>query len=186
MTRLEGMVRRSPALMRALDALATLGLPSGAVAAGAIVGTVWNVLTGREPTQGIADLDVVFHDAGAEHDALETHAKARLEALLGPRFPWPIEVVNQARVHEWYEGSFGRAARPFTSLDDAMRHWPTTATAVALEPRDHAVHVHAPFGLEDLLAMRVRPNRVLAPEATYRRKTERWKALWPEIEVEPW
>ncbi|MEO0321508.1 MAG: nucleotidyltransferase family protein [Myxococcota bacterium] len=47
-------------------------------------------------------------------------------------------------------------------------------------------HRARPFGLADLFARRFRPNRVLASGATYRRKTQRWKALWPEIEVESW
>ncbi len=175
------IVRGSPALDRALGALATLGLPAGAVAAGAVVGTVWNALTGRDAHHGIADLDVVYFDAENPH--AEEEARARLETLLGPRFPWPIEVVNQARVHEWYEAHFGYAVRPFTSVLDAMHHWPTTTTAIALAPDGN---VNAPFGLEDLFALRVRPNRALASEATYRRKTERWRALWPEIEVVAW
>ena len=46
--------------------------------------------------------------------------------------------------------------------------------------------VYAPFGLNDLFAMIVRPNKVQITEAIYQAKVARWTACWPRLEVIPW
>ncbi|WP_223166351.1 nucleotidyltransferase family protein [Nonomuraea sp. SYSU D8015] len=40
----------------------TLDLPGWWVAAGAVVQTIWNHVTGRDPGHGIKDYDLIYHD----------------------------------------------------------------------------------------------------------------------------
>ncbi|UOX89421.1 nucleotidyltransferase family protein [Amycolatopsis sp. FBCC-B4732] len=54
------------------------------------------------------------------------------------------------------------------------------AAEVRLEP-DGSWHFYAPHGLDDLFAMVVRPNPVLAPCEAFERKAARWRSRWPEI-----
>ena len=73
-----------------------------------------------------------------------------------------MEVRNQARVHVWFEGKFGEPYAPLALA--APRRWsassaPTFAVGVRLEPDDRMTVV-APFGLDDLFALRMRPNPI--------------------------
>ncbi len=51
---------------------------------------------------------------------------------------------------------------------------------------DGGFQVHAPFGLEDVFALHMRPNRRLAPRAVYETKVEQYRARWPSLTSEPW
>jgi hypothetical protein len=46
--------------------------------------------------------------------------------------------------------------------------------------------VFAPFGLEDIFAMVIRPNYALPNQPTHDRKAARAKAIWAELTVIPW
>jgi hypothetical protein len=77
---------------------------------------------------------------------------------------------------------------PYASTEDALRHWLETPTAVAvrLSPDDR-VDVLAPWGLEDLFTMIVRPTPSgRAKRDVYRRRIaeKKWERLWPGVRVE--
>jgi len=59
------------------------------------------------------------------------------------------------------------------------------AVGVRLEADDR-LDIAAPFGLDDLFAMIVRPNRVLENAASHTRKARRAQTVWPEVIVIPW
>jgi hypothetical protein len=59
------------------------------------------------------------------------------------------------------------------------------AVGVRLEADDR-LDIIAPFGLDDLFAMVIRPNRVMDNEASYEAKAARARAIWPELVVVPW
>ena len=84
-----------------------------------------------------------------------------------------IEVRNQARVHLWYEGKFGKAIPPFQSIEHAVSNFPTTATAIAVHPRPDGIVIVAPFGLDDLFDGIVRPNKAMVSRDRYEEKIER-------------
>ena len=49
------------------------------------------------------------------------------------------------------------------------------------------LELYAPFGVDDVLGRVMRPNPWYpnAPRDCYNKKAERWRALWPELKVEP-
>ncbi|ESZ66697.1 hypothetical protein X727_27060 [Mesorhizobium sp. L103C119B0] len=51
---------------------------------------------------------------------------------------------------------------------------------------DGQLEVVAPFGLDDLFAFRITPNRLMDNRRTHEAKGARAKACWPEITVVPW
>jgi hypothetical protein len=164
------------------DALAEDGPPAGWLAAGCVVQSIWNLKTGRPAEQGILDYDIVYFDAnlGAETEAAW---QKQLQAV----FPTlKLDVKNQARVHLWYPQKFGLKIPAFASVEAAMRTWPTTATATAVRRSQDQWDVLAPFGLDDLLALILRPNASLCSEAVYVAKSARWGVLWPELTILPW
>jgi hypothetical protein len=44
----------------------------------------------------------------------------------------------------------------------------------------------APFGLDDLFALVIRPNHALDNAASHASKAWRAQAIWPEVVVLPW
>jgi hypothetical protein len=104
----------------------------------------------------------------------EAAHESRLRAATGLH----LDVKNQARVHLWYAARFGRAIPPHPSVEA------TTATAIGI--RVAGQHLHATFGLADLLAGHIRANRRLASRAVFEAKAARWAAEWPNLTIEPW
>jgi len=77
-------------------------------------------------------------------------------------------------VHLWYAAKFGYAIPPYTSTTHAMTTFPTTATAVGVQPQPLGLSIAAPFGLQDLLGLIVRPNKVRITRSIYEAKLARW------------
>jgi hypothetical protein len=82
-----------------------------------------------------------------------------------------VEARNEARVHLWYEQEFGVPGKRFESSQDAIDHFAATICCYAISRRDEgSLDVYAPYGFEDRLRQRVRPNPVLAPRRVYETK----------------
>jgi len=183
--RLGEIIRASPTLMRVLVIARELGFPDWRVVSGSIYQSVWNALTGRDPDYGIRDYDLFYFDGrdlSWDAEDLEIRGAA---ALFPADLSAKIEVRNQARVHLWFADHFGEAYAPLSSTDEAIARFVATANAVGvrLEP-DGRLDIAAPFGLEDLFAMRLTPNpgRPLAKGWTQVIASN--QARWPEVTVE--
>lgn len=186
--RLVAIVEADPALMALLRAVRDLGLPQWRLTSGALYQTVWNVLSGLPHGTGIKDYDVIYFDASdLGWDAEDAVIRRVAAAVDGLPLAGPVEVRNQARVHLWYEGHFGQPYPPLVSADESLERYAATthAVAVRLEP-DGRLDVVAPFGLDDVFAMVLRPNRYNDNAATHRRKGERMRAIWPRLTVIDW
>ena len=96
-----------------------------------------------------------------------------------------VEVRNQARVHLWFEAHFGEPYAPLTSTEEALGRFvsPAYAVGVRLE-RDDLFSIAAPFGLEDLFAMRLRPNPNRPLAVGWSKITAGVAARWPELTIE--
>ena len=168
-----------------LERWADIGLPDAWLVAGAIAQTVWNAKSGLPPEHGIRDMDIVYFDdtdLSAEAEAAE---EARIRTLFS-NIPVKADVKNEARVHLWYESRFGTAIPPYKSAEDAIATFPTTATAIGVRPGEGGLEVTAPFGLADLCAMAVRPNKAQVSADIYAAKVARWRELWPALDIRPW
>jgi uncharacterized protein len=184
--RLEAMLRASPRVMRVLKAARDLALPDPLLFSGAIYQTAWNALTGRAPDHGINDYDLGYFDADTSWDA-EDAVIRRVASALPPPLSGLVEVRNQARVHLWFEGRFGEPYAPLGSTGEALQRFvcPAFAAGARLEA-DGAITLVAPFGLDDLFALRLRPNptRRVSP-AGYARVVASARARWPELTADP-
>jgi hypothetical protein len=183
---LETIIRAEPVLMDVLTRLRSLALPDALLASGAIYNTVWNHLTGRPPLTGIKDFDVLYFDGGdLSWDAED--AVIRRAATAFADLPVPVEVRNQARVHLWFPEKFGVPYPKLKSSAEALGNYAsrTHAVAVRLQP-DDGLSIVAPFGLDDLFAFRITPNRTLDNRTTHEKKAARAKSVWPELTIVPW
>ncbi|HEY8060463.1 MAG TPA: nucleotidyltransferase family protein, partial [Acidimicrobiales bacterium] len=165
-----------------LDRLDELTLPDGHLAAGCLFQTVWNVLDGQDPQHGIGDYDVIyFDDADLSWDAEDEVIQRCATAFAD--LPIEVEVRNQARVHLWYEDHFGVPYSPLRSCTEAIDRYAAQACRYGIHPEDGSWSVYAPVGYDDLFAMVVRPNPVVAPREVYQAKAARWQALWPRLRI---
>jgi len=161
----------------AFRAVAALGLPDCWIGAGFVRSRVWDALAGRATAQPKDDIDVVYFDP-----ADTTKEKdLTIEAALGrsaPEHHWSVK--NQARMH----GRNGDA--PYRDTIDAMAHWPETATAIAARLEAGAVVLAAPYGVDDLVDLVVRPTPIFRHKMNVfraRLAAKNWRARWPEITI---
>lgn len=183
--RLEEIVREAPALMQVLQRARDLDLPDWLIFSGAVYQRVLNRLTGRDADYGIKDYDLGYFDpADVSYDAEDVVIR-RVAAAFEPPLREMVEVRNQARVHLWFEGKFGEPYSPLSNSAEALTRFvsPLFAVAVRLEADDR-LQIVAPFGLEDLFTLRLRPNP-LRPTNGFARTAASAVARWPEIKVEP-
>jgi hypothetical protein len=182
---LETALANSPVTRAILERLEPVLLPSWYLGAGGVAHTVWNQLHGFDATRGIKDYDVVYFDPDDLTAEGEREVERRILELcsdLGLR----LDVTNEARVHLWYEHRFGRRIAPYQSSEHAISTWPTTASSIGVRRHAGSLVVCAPYGLSDLLAMIVRPNKTLVDRSVYEEKVERWTKIWPRLTVLPW
>jgi hypothetical protein len=173
-----------------LERLRDSALPDWYVAGGCLFQTVWNVAHGFEPTYGIQDYDLFYFDDRDLSAVGEAEVAGRVSARLAD-VPVRLDVRNQARVHEWYEAEFGVPSPVFRSTEDGIDHFLATCCSFGVRRTADADRVYAPWGYADLFDLVVRPNPVRAASgeplrASYERKTRRWQALWPRLQVIPW
>lgn len=185
MDRLVAHLRGGAALWECLERLVHLGLPSCYLGAGCIAQTVWNAAHDKPPAADISDYDLVYFDAGDVTEAGENEVTANVRDAMAD-LPMAVDIKNQARVHLWYRQRFGYEIVPYTSIEEAIASWPTTATAIGVRLVHGRPQVFAPYGLDDLLRLVVRANRIQITPAIYRGKVARWTRHWPNLTVLPW
>jgi hypothetical protein len=132
---------------------------------------------------GVNDIDFVFFDSDLsekyENEILCDVTNLNQSGL-------KVDVKNEARVHLWYQEHFGYPIEPYTTLEDAISTWPTTASSIGARIENGKLKVFAPFGLDDLFGLIVRANKRQITERIYYIKAGKWKSKWPELTVVPW
>ena len=109
----------------------------------------------------------------------------RAAAAFKPPLRDLVEVRNQARVHVWFEGKFDEPYTPLSCSAEALERFVSPIFAVGARlAADGRMTIVAPFGLEDLFAMRLRPNPS-RKTGGFERTAANVKARWPELSVEP-
>lgn len=182
---LRSILARSPIVATLVDRWPQIGLPDCWLAAGCLAQTVWNDAFGFAPTHGLSDIDLVYFDGGDLTAETEAAHATSIRALFADLGLW-VDVKNEARVHLWYAEKFGDAQAPYVSTEDAITTFPTTATAIGVQPRVDGLHVFAPYGLSDLLGLIVRPNKKQITRPIYEAKVKKWLAVWPGLRVVVW
>lgn len=179
------ILEENKSIQSILNRASTLNMPNWYLGAGGIVQTVWNIKHGFVPENGIKDYDLVYYDAkDISYESEDVFIQKGKE--LFKDISVLVEIRNQARVHLWYEKHFGRPIDQYKSVEEAISTWPTTATSIGIRKMDDQFQVFAPFGLDDLLGLVVRVNKILITEKIYQDKVDRWIKIWPDLKVLPW
>jgi hypothetical protein len=181
--RLVDIVRAYPDLMRVMTTVRSLDLPDWLIFSGSVYQSVWNAQTGREPGYGVNDFDLGYFDTDTSWDA-EDHVVKRVAAAFEEPLRSRVEARNQCRVPIWFKGKFGEDYPPIANTAEALPRFvaPAFAVGVRLET-DDSITVVAPFGLEDVFDLIIRPNphRPLAKD--WVKVTDKARARWPELTV---
>lgn len=173
------LIENDPWRMNILKHAAALDLPDWAIGAGFVRAAVWDALTGKAAATPLPDIDVIYFD---RDDTTKDRDRALTDTLhqSNPTVEW--DVKNQARMH------IRNNDEPYRNTEEALSRWLETPTCIAakLKP-DGKVSILAPHGIDDLLALRVRPTLAgkSKPERYRTRMAEKnWPELWPDLQVE--
>jgi hypothetical protein len=178
---LSRILATDPLRWRILGLVRSLGLPDGWVGAGFVRDAVWDHLHGRSPVAPAGDVDVVWFAPDRAAPGEDRRIEGALRAM-DPSVRWSVK--NQARMHR------RNGDPPYASTLDAIRFWPETATAVAVRrSAGDACAVAAPFGLEDLFGLVLRPAPRFRGErfavVADRARSKGWLARWPLLRPPP-
>lgn len=159
-----------------VDAVSELALPDVWVSAGLVRNTIWDHFHGKRCLTPLNDVDVVYFDA----DSSEVNNR-RMETYLSSRFPqYRFSVKNQAMMHA------RNGHQRYLSSKDALSYWTETCTAIGVIRKHGSWQVLAPYGLDDLMGLVVRPtiqsSKYLAL-VEERIRAKRWIETWPKLQI---
>lgn len=161
-----------------IEAGRSIGLPDGAIGAGFVRQPMWDHLHDFLPTEKFADIDVLYFDASDLTLESELQFEQELARHL-PGVPW--EVTNQARMH------LKNGDSAYRDTADAIAHWLETPTAVAMRLTTRSAgSLIAPFGIDDLLAIQIKPTPagIRRREACRNRLRQKdWHLRWPRVRM---
>ena len=162
-------------MMHVLQCASSLGLPDWWVCAGFVRSKVWDTLHRYEERTPLPDVDVIYF----EPDIVDEETEKRLERILtnlDPTIPWSVK--NQARMH------VVNHVCPYSSSIDGMSKFPETATAIGVTLDDkEELHLSAPYGVEDLIFMRIKPTPYFEQSQLFKDRliAKKWSAKWPKV-----
>ena len=181
---LEEILYRNKTLKEILKRLEKSNLKKYYVGAGCINQTVFNYLHGFKIDANINDYDIVYYDEDTSYEKENIVIKYVKEILKDLEVD--IDIKNEARVHLWYNKKYNANILPYTSLEDAISRWGTTITCIGVRLENNNLIVDAPYGLNDLFNMIIRPVKIDFKEEDYIRKVNKWKKNWPKLKKLPW
>jgi uncharacterized protein len=149
-------------------------LPNVWLVAGCLFQTVWNLQSGHDAEQGIKDYDLFYFDRSDLSRDGEQQAQQQIDHLFGD-LGIVIEVVNQARVHLWYEEFFGFPYDALQSSEEGIGKFLVRETCVGVRPGE----ICAPYGLEGLYAGHLTLNELVPYRELFDRKVASYKGRWP-------
>ncbi|WP_211747692.1 nucleotidyltransferase family protein [Paenibacillus sp. Marseille-Q4541] len=162
-----------PQIVDDLKRVRELRLPQACIAAGYVRNRVWDELHEYKSPTPLNDIDVIYYDPEHVDEWTDTKYEQQLQSgQIGRNW----QVKNQARMHEY------NMDPPYQSVEDAMRYWPETATAVAIRLNDQdELEIIAPFGLTDLFEMNVKKSPYFRNTALYKQRVfeKEWLDHWP-------
>jgi uncharacterized protein len=174
---LEEIIRADDWSMSVLQVVAKLDLPDWAIGAGFVRSLIWDSLCSQNRTP-LNDVDVLYFNASDISEDQEKRIEQELTKVR-PDVPWSVK--NQARMH------IHNRTRRYQDIEDALSYWLETPTAVAvrLEP-DLSMTILAPFGLQDLFDMLIRPTprgEEVMDQFEERIAQKPWLQNWPRLKV---
>ena len=139
--------------------------------------TVWNKLHGIENPAIDYDIDVVFYFSENTDKSFESGLEKKLLHKM-PNIKWSVK--NQARMH------IKNGHQDYANVSGAISHWPETATSIAIKTDEYDnLDLIAPYGLEDLFNLIVKPTPEFDPDIVEKRVLEKkWLTKWHKLKYQ--
>lgn len=180
----EKILRKNTKLMSILEILEKDGISNYYVGAGAINQTVFNYLHGNKIDYGIKDYDIVYYDKDTSYDSEDIIIKRLKNSFKD--LDVCVDIKNQARVYIWYYEKYGVKKTPYTSVEDAIASWGATITCVGVRLENGRLVICAPYGLNDIFGMFIRPVKREFTKEAYDERALRWMKKWPLLKKQEW
>lgn len=162
-------------MMEKLEIVRSLKLNDCWIGAGFVRNKIWDVKHGKNRSH-LNDLDVVYFDKTRDSEKEDLIIENHLKEMY-PGVNWSVK--NQARMH------VKNNHLPYENCCDALSWWPETATSVAVRLLANGqIEYIAPYGLEDLFQLVVRPTPKADPKIYAKRiQQKQWKIRWAQLEI---
>ncbi|HZG87833.1 nucleotidyltransferase family protein [Paenibacillus sp.] len=167
----------NPRSVRDLEAVKSLKLKNWFIAAGYVRNQVWDYLHNNKETLIFEDVDIIYYEASDITEGTDKKYEEQLRAI-NSNLNWSVK--NQARMH------FRNNHEPYLSLDDAMKRWPETDTAVGIKLTDQGrIEVIAPHGLEDLFELKLRQSKYCDDRSIFMKRIydKKWLDRWKQLKI---
>lgn len=171
------LIRNNDEIMKDLALIRELHLPDWYVAAGYVRNYIWDSLHGTSRRTPLNDIDVIYFNAEELDEEIEKQYEQQLQEKTGSTV-WSVK--NQARMH------IRNGDQPYTSIEDAMSHWPETVTAVGIRlEEDNRITYVSPYGIDDIFEFRIRRSPKFEDESVYQSRVAKknWRKIWPKLEI---
>lgn len=172
------IIENDPWRMEVLEAVRSLELSDWLIGAGFVRNPIWDYLHEYNKQAHSTDIDIAYFDP---YDLTEeTEIKYQNELKKKINADW--SVTNQARMSE-----INNQKEKYTSTEDAISHWPETATAIGVTLlTNNKLKLIAPYGVDDLISLNLRMtpkfgDGIEAFKARVQKK--QWLLKWPKLKV---
>lgn len=167
----------NPSTLIDLESVKSLRMRNWYIAAGYVRNQVWNYLHKNQGALSFEDVDIIYFDLTDINEETDKKYEEQLRSI-NPDLNWSVK--NQARMH------FRNNHKPYTSVVDAMKRWPETATAVGITLTDRGeIDVIAPHGLEDLFNLKLRQSEYCNDQAIFMKRImdKKWQERWKRLKI---
>ena len=151
------------------------------LAAGCVNQTIFNYYHNYDLDYGIGDYDIVYYDEDTSYekeDIIIKDLKERLKYL-----DLKFDIKNEKRVQIWYNEKYKTNRKEYESVEDAISKWGTTITCIGVRMENNKLIVCAPYGLNDLFNLILRPVKIDFTKEDYEKKVTKWTSKWKLLKV---
>ncbi len=151
------------------------------LAAGCINQTIFNYYHNYDLDYGIGDYDIVYYDEDTSYEKEDIIIKDLKERL--KHLDLKFDIKNEKRVHIWYNEKYKTNRKEYESVEDAISKWGTTITCLGVRMENNKLIVCAPYGLNDLFNLILRPVKIDFTKEDYEKKVTKWTSKWELLKV---
>ena len=180
----ENILLQNETLKEILVRLQETSLENYYIGAGSINQTIFNYYHDNKLDFGINDYDIVYFDRDTSYEKEDEIIKEVEEKLNG--IDAKFDIKNEARVHIWYSEKYHTKKEAYTSVENAVSRWGTTVTCVGVRLEKDKLKVFAPYGLNDIFNMIIKPVKCDSTKEQYDARCKKWKEKWPKLEIVSW
>lgn len=181
---LQQILSKNSKLMELLKILESDGLENYYVTAGCVNQTVFNYYHSYDIDYGIKDYDIVYYDDDITYEKEDTIIKRINKKIT--KLNITTDIKNEARVPIWYYEKYGIKRIPYTSVEDAISRFGATITCIGIRLEKGKLIVYAPYGLNDIFTMTIRPVKREFTKESYDERAKRWIKKWPNLNKIDW